>query len=114
MVFTGQSSLAVPAALAMPAAALTNHLDLSVVDSSNNSIEITQFKYLINEDNTGTTEQRTPANGCSPSSPSYSGSCNWVSAGSRMAATARSTPRGTRMILTVPPLADWTCPMAVT
>ena len=81
MVFTGQSSIAVPAALAMPAAAPTSHLDVNVVDASNNSIQITQFKYIINEDNTGTTEQRSPADGCSPASPGYPGSCNWVSAG---------------------------------
>ena len=53
---------------------------------------IPQFKYIINIDNTGTTEQRGPADdsyACSPTlgngnpNPDYPGSCNWVSVAGR-------------------------------
>ncbi len=50
---------------------------------------VTIYKYIINVDNTGTTEQRAPTDGCSPSDPTsaYPGTltppevkpCNWVS-----------------------------------
>ncbi|MCB9419941.1 MAG: IPT/TIG domain-containing protein [Ardenticatenaceae bacterium] len=46
---------------------------------------VTDFKYIINVDNTGTTEQRSPADGCSPEyvpapgQPGYPESCHWVS-----------------------------------
>ncbi len=40
---------------------------------------VTNYKYLISIDNTGTTDQRTPADGCSPNSPGYPASCKWVS-----------------------------------
>jgi len=42
---------------------------------------VANFKYLINVDNTGTTEQRSPApgTGCSPQDVGYPGSCSWVS-----------------------------------
>ncbi|HEY6072615.1 MAG TPA: hypothetical protein VIV15_04280, partial [Anaerolineales bacterium] len=67
-----------PVRAAAPEAAPTNHLTLSVV-SATDSAPITQFKYLINIDNTGTTTQRSPADGCSPGSPGYPDSCKWVS-----------------------------------
>ena len=42
---------------------------------------VTDFKYIINIDNTGTTEQRNanPGSGCSPSDAGYPDSCHWVS-----------------------------------
>ena len=40
---------------------------------------ITEFKYIINLDNTGTTNQRTPADGCSPAGSGYPDSCAWAS-----------------------------------
>ena len=40
---------------------------------------ITQFKYIINVDNTGTTDQRGPADGCSPEVAGYPGTCFWTS-----------------------------------
>ncbi|MCB9445415.1 MAG: hypothetical protein H6669_14405, partial [Ardenticatenaceae bacterium] len=40
---------------------------------------VTQFKYIINVDNTGTTDQRSPSDGCSPSDPDYPASCLWTS-----------------------------------
>ncbi len=42
---------------------------------------ITEFKYIINADNTGTTEQRSPSDGCSPEDPDYPTSCHWTSMG---------------------------------
>jgi uncharacterized repeat protein (TIGR01451 family) len=82
-----------PPALAGPAdapLAQTNTLQLSVISARTESRAfgstgvvkgdaVTQYKYIINIDNTGTTEQRSPSNGCSPDSPGYPGSCNWVS-----------------------------------
>lgn len=84
--------VAVPVAtlVSAPAAqAATTVLDLKVV-SARSEIHapggpvtkgqaITDFKFLINVDNTGTTEQRTPADGCSPASAGYPESCNWPS-----------------------------------
>ncbi len=50
---------------------------------------ITEFKYIINIDNTGTTQQRTPADGCSPSGGmEYPASCDWTS----IAGVAGSSP----------------------
>ena len=42
---------------------------------------VTTYKYLINEDNTGTTTQRSPAagTGCSPQDAGYPNSCLWTS-----------------------------------
>ncbi len=48
---------------------------------------IPEFKFIINVDNTGTTEQRSPSDGCSPESAGYPDSCNWTSMG-----TASSSP----------------------
>ena len=73
----------------------TLHLSvISAADSGNYGITkgdaITSFKYIINIDNTGTTEQRSPApgTGCSPQDAGYPDSCNWVS----IASTASSSP----------------------
>ncbi|TAK64137.1 IPT/TIG domain-containing protein [Methylobacter sp.] len=56
------------------------------VQSRNGNTAIPDYKYIINIDNTGTTEQRSPADGCSPANPAYPGTvsdpgrpCNWVS-----------------------------------
>ncbi|MDZ4718393.1 MAG: SdrD B-like domain-containing protein [Roseiflexaceae bacterium] len=46
---------------------------------------ITQFKYIINIDNTGTTTQRSPVpgSGCSPADNTYPDSCKWVGVAGR-------------------------------
>ena len=49
---------------------------------------VTEYKYIINIDNTGETTQRTPAEGCSPEDPDYPGSCKWTS----IAGSASSSP----------------------
>ncbi len=82
-----------PPAVAAPAdapLAQTNTLTLSVISARTEprafggsgvvkGDAVAQYKYIINVDNTGTTEQRSPSDGCSPDSPGYPGSCNWVS-----------------------------------
>ncbi len=42
---------------------------------------VSEYKYIINIDNTGTTTQRSPApgTGCSPQDAGYPGTCNWTS-----------------------------------
>ena len=40
---------------------------------------IPAYKWIINVDNTGTTEQRSPGDGCSPEDPNYPASCHWAS-----------------------------------
>ncbi|EGW23197.1 SdrD B-like domain-containing protein [Methylobacter tundripaludum] len=56
------------------------------VQSRDGNTTIADYKYIINVDNTGTTEQLSPAGGCSPADPAYPGTvsdpnrpCNWVS-----------------------------------
>ncbi|MCA9919426.1 MAG: hypothetical protein KC445_15815, partial [Anaerolineales bacterium] len=50
---------------------------------------ITEYKYIINIDNTGTTTQRSPADGCSPAEGvDYPASCEWTS----VAGIASSSP----------------------
>jgi uncharacterized repeat protein (TIGR01451 family) len=68
--------------------AATSTMTLSVVSAADGITPITNFKYIINIDNTGTTTQRSPADGCSPASPGYPGSCQWVS----IASTASFSP----------------------
>jgi uncharacterized repeat protein (TIGR01451 family) len=68
---------------AAPAMATSNTLHLSVVSAADSSAAVNDYKYIINIDNTGTTTQRSPEDGCSPSSPGYPGSCNWVSVAGR-------------------------------
>ena len=40
---------------------------------------VRDFKFIINIDDTGTTEQRNPSDGCSPDVAGYPSTCNWVS-----------------------------------
>jgi hypothetical protein len=68
---------AVPALAGPEAAPTTNHLTLTVVDASNSSV-VSEFKYLINMDNTGNPFQPREA-GCSPEDPGYPDSCDWPS-----------------------------------
>ena len=64
--------------------ATTNTLSLAVVSAANGA-PITNYRYMINKDNTGTTTQRQdPATGdlpvdCTPAGAGYPGSCDWVS-----------------------------------
>lgn len=64
--------------LAPQASAQTNTIRLNVVSASSGT-PIAQFRYLLNVDNTGSTAQRSPADGCSPASTGYPGSCLWTS-----------------------------------
>ncbi|MEZ4866175.1 MAG: IPT/TIG domain-containing protein [Caldilineaceae bacterium] len=49
---------------------------------------VTEYKYIINDDNTGTTSLHTPTGGCSPTAAGYPDSCEWVS----IAGAASSSP----------------------
>src|SRR5690349_9217514 len=69
-----------------------NILTLSVISADDSATygiakgdPITNFKYIINVDNTGTTTQRTPAQGggCSPADAGYPDTCKWVSVAGR-------------------------------
>ncbi|MEO8357149.1 MAG: SdrD B-like domain-containing protein [Chloroflexota bacterium] len=62
---------------AEPAAVPTNHLMLNVVDAGSSS-PISDYKYLINIDNTGNPFQPRDA-GCSPENAGYPDSCDWPS-----------------------------------
>ncbi len=85
---------------AQQAQAATNTLTLSVVSARteprafggigvNAGDPVTEYKYIINIDNTGTTEQRSPADGCSPEAGAeYPASCDWTS----IAGVAGSSP----------------------
>ena len=84
---------AAPAAPAAPArqaapAAPTSTITLAVTAARTEDLAgvtlgdpVTSYKWIINEDNTGTTEQRNalPGSGCSPQDAGYPGSCNWAS-----------------------------------
>ena len=72
---TGVNLIAQPAA-----AAGTNDVSIHVVDAKTGS-PITTFQYLVNADNTGTTEQRSPSDGCSPEVQGYPDTCHWTSVG---------------------------------
>jgi uncharacterized repeat protein (TIGR01451 family) len=77
----GSQSIGVSNAMASPTAApTTNHLMINVMSASD-AAPITNFKYIINIDNTGTTVQRNPApgSGCNPGDAGYPDSCDWVS-----------------------------------
>lgn len=69
---------------ASPVHAATNTLssaNLTVIADESPFTEIANFRYIINADNTGTTEQRSPSDGCSPDDPDYPTSCHWTSMG---------------------------------
>ncbi len=77
------SVLAVVEVTSSPVHALTSTLSLGnvhVVDTGDGT-PIEHFKFIINEDNTGTTEQRTPDDGCSPADVGYPETCSWTSMG---------------------------------
>lgn len=71
------ASTPTPAAAAPPD---STTLMVNVVDHDT-SAAITEFEYIINIDDTGTTEQRNadPGSGCHPTDPQYPSSCNWTS-----------------------------------
>jgi hypothetical protein len=87
----GVAPTALAAPSSAPAAALsaapllqtTNTLTLNVVDATTNA-SVTTYRYIINIDNTGTTDQRLAPNGdlpyaCTPADPTYPANCKWVS-----------------------------------
>ena len=67
-----QVFVAVPGALGA-----TNDITLRV-RSTEGGPDIATYRWIINVDNTGTTTQRSPADGCSPGS-GYPESCQWTS-----------------------------------
>ena len=69
--------------LLMAFAADAATVSVNVVSAADGATPVGHFKYIINIDNTGTTVQRSPAAGCSPASPGYPDSCNWVSVAGR-------------------------------
>lgn len=82
---------------ATPVKAATDTLLLKVISANDSPTygiskgdPITQYKYIINIDNSGTTEQRSPdpGTGCSPADAGYPLSCHWVS----IASVASSSP----------------------
>ena len=78
MVFGSSASMSVQAKSdPAPQAALTNTLVLNVVNAAD-STPITDYKYLINIDNTGNPFQPRNA-GCSPEDAGYPDSCDWPS-----------------------------------
>ena len=56
---------------------------------------VTSYKFLINEDNTGSTAQRTPTGACSPSAPNYPANCDWPSIRELPHTTAPIVAQGT-------------------
>ena len=101
MSFAWLPAPAAPVAAA-PLAAPTNTLILSVISARTEPLApdgtgsapvtkgqaVTDFKYIINYDNTGTTAQRSPADGCNPQAAGYPESCHWAS----IAGLASSSP----------------------
>ena len=94
------AALAKGADVPLAAPVYTMHLSVVSADDNPNALPpiqkgdaIDQFKYIINIDNTGTTEQRGPNDplhpGCSPTyvppvgQPGYPESCKWVSVAGR-------------------------------
>ncbi|HEY7723773.1 MAG TPA: hypothetical protein VH880_00455, partial [Anaeromyxobacteraceae bacterium] len=66
----------------------TLQLSVKQARSGDPGISIGSFRYIVNVDNTGTTAQRSPADGCSPESAGYPQSCAWIS----IAGAATSSP----------------------
>ncbi|MDJ0350522.1 IPT/TIG domain-containing protein [Cryobacterium sp. PH29-G1] len=76
---------------ALPAqAATTSDLSLKVISARTESLafggtgvlkgaDVPDFQYIINEDNTGTTAQRTPTGDCAATTPGYPLNCDWPS-----------------------------------
>jgi len=88
------SVLAQSANAPLAATSTTLHLTVISANDSNDVADsygvskgdaITTYKYIINLDNTGTTAQRSPAQGtgCSPQDADYPYSCAWVSVAGR-------------------------------
>lgn len=75
------AALVLEATPAPSAHAAPNQLQLQVISAAPGAQTIGSFRYIINVDNTGTTEQRSPGDGCSPADPGYPASCHWTSMG---------------------------------
>ncbi len=56
---------------------------------------VTSYKFLINEDNTGSTAQRTPTGACSASAANYPANCDWPSIRELPHTTAPIVAQGT-------------------
>jgi hypothetical protein len=88
MLLSSQPYLPVSVTPALAATSNTLHLHVISADDSKNVADnygiskgdpINSYKYIINIDNTGSTAQRSPADGCTPGYPGYPDTCNWVS-----------------------------------
>ncbi len=66
------------AALSLATVATAAQVTLRVIEAEGGA-PVGTYKYLINVDNTGTTTQRSPADGCNPGASGYPGSCKWTS-----------------------------------
>src|SRR4051812_13579716 len=78
VVLLALTSIAFAGASAVSAAVVAaagNDIAFRVVDAHTGNA-IPAFKYLVNVDNTGTTEQRAPITGCSPETVGYPASCH--------------------------------------
>ena len=82
----GQAAVIVPPVAAATTNTLTLHVQSARAEPRafggagvEEGAPIGAYTFIINEDNTGTTTQRTPADGCSPASAGYPDSCNWAS-----------------------------------
>ncbi|MFN2196591.1 MAG: hypothetical protein ACK2UW_10770, partial [Anaerolineales bacterium] len=73
------ANLAAPGSRAL---ADTTTMSLAVINATSGA-NISDYQYIINIDNTGTTTQRSPADGCNPGDTDYPDSCNWVSIAGR-------------------------------
>jgi len=86
MVLGSQASAVTNVQASAPAAPLleTSTMTLAVQDAESGAA-ISTYSYIINVDNTGTTDQRNaePGSGCSPQDTGYPDSCNWVSVAGR-------------------------------
>jgi SdrD B-like domain/Abnormal spindle-like microcephaly-assoc'd, ASPM-SPD-2-Hydin len=75
------TGVALPTPAAAAAGTLKLGTSLTVKSTEAPFGAITSFKYIINEDNTGSTAQRSPGDGCSPADANYPESCQWTSNG---------------------------------
>ncbi len=72
-------TLKVVAARNEPAVAANASCTPSAAQICRGTTAVTEFKFLVNVDNTGQTITRSPTGPCSPSDPNYPNSCEWTS-----------------------------------
>lgn len=106
--------LVAPIAVVHAASSATLHLQVSSARTEPRALggagvqigdPIEHYTWMVNVDNTGTTEQRSPADGCSPSVAGYPDTCKWASiaglrSGAPVAAQGDETTFSTTTALT--------------